>query len=186
MGGGQPGSEEIVRSETIYAGKLLTLRRDQVRLESGREATREVVLHPGAVAVVPLLPNGRVVMVRQYRHAAGRALLEIPAGTLDQQGESAEDAVARELQEETGYRAAHLAPLVTFYTAPGFCTERISLFLATGLTRGEQTMMDDEAIMIEEIALADLPALIARGEIADAKTLTGLLLAQNHRSPVGA
>lgn len=98
MGGGQPGSEEIVRRETIYAGKLLTLRRDQVRLESGREATREVVLHPGAVAVVPLLPNGRVVMVRQYRHAAGRALLEIPAGTLDQQGESAEDAVARELQ----------------------------------------------------------------------------------------
>jgi 8-oxo-dGTP pyrophosphatase MutT (NUDIX family) len=117
-------------------------------------------------------------MVRQYRHAAGRALLEIPAGTLDQQGESAEDAVARELQEETGYRAAHLAPLVTFYTAPGFCTERISLFLATGLTRGEQTMMDDEAITIEEIALDDLPALIARGEIADAKTLTGLLLAR--------
>ena len=180
MGIGQPGGEEIIGGETIYAGKLLTLRRDQVRLESGREAIREVVVHPGAVAVVLILPDGRVVMVRQYRHAAGRALLEIPAGTLDQPGESVEVAAARELREETGYSAAHLTLLVAFYTAPGFCTERITLFLATDLTRGEQSPMDDEAITIEEVALADLPVLIARGEIADAKTLTGLLLARDH------
>lgn len=180
MGASQPGGEEIIGGETIYAGKLLTVRRDQVRLANGREAVREVVVHPGAVAVVPVLPDGRVVLVRQYRHAAGRALLEIPAGTLDQPGEAVEAAAARELREETGYSAAHLALLVAFYTAPGFCTERITLFLATGLTRGEQEPMDDEAITIEEVAIADLPVLIARGEIADAKTLTGLLLAREH------
>lgn len=181
MSGGHPGGEEVIGSETIYAGKLLTMRRDQVRLANGRESVREIVLHPGAVAIVPILPNGRVIMVRQYRHAAGRTLLEIPAGTLDQPGETLEAAAARELQEETGYRAAHLALLVTFYTAPGFCTERISLFLATGLTGGAQNLMDDEAITLEEIAIADIPALIARGEIADAKTLTGLLLAREHQ-----
>lgn len=181
MSGGQPGGEEIIGSETIYAGKLLTMRRDQVRLENGRESVREVVLHPGAVAIVPILPNGRVIMVRQYRHAAGRTLLEIPAGTLDQPGEVIEAAAARELQEETGYRAEHLALLASFYTAPGFCTERITLFLATGLTGGAQNLMDDEAISLEEIDLAELPVLIARGEIADAKTLTGLLLAREHQ-----
>ena len=180
MGIGQPGGEEIIGGETIYAGKLLTLRRDQVRLENGREATREVVVHPGAVAIVPVLPDGRVIMVRQYRHAAGRALLEIPAGTLDQLGEAVEAAAIRELREETGYSAAHLALLVAFYTAPGFCTERITLFLATGLTRGDQSLMDDEAITLEEVALTDIPVLIARGEIADAMTLTGLLLAREH------
>ena len=184
MSADQQGGEEIIGGETIYAGKLLTLRRDRVRLENGREAVREVVVHPGAVAIVPVLPDGRVVMVRQYRHAAGRALLEIPAGTLDLPGEALEAAAVRELREETGYSAAHLSLLVAFYTAPGFCTERITLFLATGLTRGEQEPMDDEAITIEEIDIADIPVLIASGEIADAKTLTGLLLAREHAAQV--
>ncbi len=169
--------EVVLSSEELFKGKLLTLNRDRVRLADGRETIREVVEHPGAVAVVPLLPNGRVVLVRQYRHAAGQALLEIPAGTLDQPGESLEAAATRELAEETGYQAAELRELVTFYTAPGFCTERITLFLATGLTRGDQSLMDDEAISVEEIALADVPDLIARGTFADAKTLVGLLAA---------
>lgn len=174
---GATGGEETVRQEVIYQGKLLTIRKDRVRLAHGREATRELVVHPGAVAIVPLLPDGRVILVRQYRYAAGRALLEIPAGTLDQPGESLVAAVARELAEETGYTATDYTELVAFFTAPGFCTERITLFLATGLTPGAQQLMEDEEITLELVPLADIPTLIARGDIADAKTLTGLLLA---------
>jgi ADP-ribose pyrophosphatase len=180
MSAGEPGGEVVLRSEELYAGKLLTLRRDEVRLENGRETAREVVVHPGAVAIVPLLPGDRVVLVRQYRHAAGRALLEIPAGTLDQPGETIEAAAARELEEETGYRAERYTRLTGFFTAPGFCTEWITVFLATGLTRGDQGLMEDEAITVEEVALDDVAALLARGELADAKTLVGLLAAREH------
>ena len=172
------GAEQVLRSEHPFVGKLLALRVDQVRLEGGRETAREVVEHPGAVAIVPLLPDGRVVLVRQYRHAVGRALLEIPAGTLDREGESREEAAARELEEETGFRAAQLTPLVTFYPAPGFCTEQLTIFLATGLTQGDQGQMEDEAITVETVALSEVPALVARGELGDAKSIIGLLLAR--------
>lgn len=176
---GEPGAERVIASERVYRGKLLTFRVDRVALPSGRETTREVVEHPGAVAIVPLLDDGRVALVRQYRHAVGRALLEIPAGTRDHPGESAEAAAARELEEETGYRAARLVPLATFYTAPGFATEEMHLFLATGLTRGAQGQMEDEDITVELVPLADVPALLARGDLADAKSLVGLLLARD-------
>jgi len=176
---GGPDAERVLHSERVFAGRLLNLRVDRVALPNGRETTREVVEHPGAVAIVPLHDDGRVVLVRQYRHAVGRSLLEIPAGTLDQGEESAEAAAARELQEETGYRAARLTPLATFYPAPGFATERMTVFLATGLTDGDQSQMEDEIITVETVPLAELPALLARGEIADAKTLVGLLLARD-------
>src|SRR5436309_1627786 len=176
---GGPDAERVLHSERVFAGRLLNLRVDRVALPNGRETTREVVEHPGAVAIVPLHDDGRVVLVRQYRHAVGRSLLEIPAGTLDQGEESAEAAAARELQEETGYRAARLTPLATFYPAPGFATERMTVFLATGLTDGDQGQMEDENITVETIPLAELPALLARGELADAKTLVGLLLARD-------
>ncbi len=178
MGRDTDGAERVLHSERPFSGKLLALRVDRVALPSGRETTREVVEHPGAVAIVPLLPDGRVVLVRQYRHAVGAALLEVPAGTLDQLGESPEEAAARELEEETGFRAARLTPLVTFFPAPGFCTERLTIFLATGLTGGAQGPMDDEDITVETIALDEVPALIARGELRDAKTLVGLLSAR--------
>lgn len=171
--------ERLLGSERVFAGKLLTMRVDRVALPNGRETTREVVEHPGAVGIVPLLPDGRVVLVRQYRHAVGRALLEIPAGTRDRPGEAAEAAAARELAEETGYRAARLTRLAAFYTAPGFCTEELTLFLATGLTAGAPAAMDDEAITVETVALDAVPALLARGEIADAKTIVGLLAARD-------
>lgn len=172
------GGERVLGSEGVFAGKLLTVRVDRVALPGGRETAREIVEHPGAVGIVPLLPDGRVVLVRQYRHAVGRALLEIPAGTRDQPGESAEAAAARELAEETGYRAASLTRLAAFYTAPGFCTEELTLFLATGLTAGAPAAMDDEAIAVETVALDAVPVLLARGEIADAKTIVGLLAAR--------
>ncbi len=171
------GGEQTIGEETIYRGKLLTIRKDRVRLPNGRETVREVVVHPGAVAIVPLLLDGRVILVRQYRYAAGRALLEIPAGTLDQPGESPAAAAARELAEETGYTATDYRELAAFFTAPGFCTEKITVYLATGLTHGAQDQMEDEDIALEIVPLADAPALIASGDIADAKTIAGLLLA---------
>ncbi len=171
------GGEQTIGEETIYRGKLLTIRKDRVRLPNGLETVREVVVHSGAVAIVPLLPDGRVILVRQYRYAAGRVLLEIPAGTLDQPGEAPADTAARELAEETGYTATDYRELTAFFTAPGFCTEKITVYLATGLTHGAQDQMEDEDIALEIVPLADAPALIASGDIADAKTIAGLLLA---------
>jgi len=176
-GAGATGGEQTLSAETIYRGKLLTIRKDRVRLENGRESVREVVVHPGAVAIVPLLPDGRVLLVRQYRYAAGRALLEIPAGTLDQPGESPAAAAARELGEETGYTATDYRELTAFFTAPGFCTEKITVYLATGLTPGAQNQMEDEDIALEIVPLSTVPTLIANGDIADAKTISGLLMA---------
>ncbi len=184
-GAGATGGEQTLREETIYRGKLLTIRKDQVRLENGRETVREVVVHPGAVAIVPLLPDGRVILVRQYRYAAGRALLEIPAGTLDRPGESPGAAAARELGEETGYTATDYRELAAFFTAPGFCTEKITVYLATGLTPGGQDQMDDENITLEIVPLTDTPALIVGGDIADAKTISGLLLAMREAAVGG-
>ncbi len=183
---GGEGAERVLRSERVFDGRLLKLRVDRVALPSGRETTREVVEHPGAVAIVPLLDDGRAVLVRQYRHAVGRALLEIPAGTLDQPGESVEDAAARELAEETGYTAARLERLAAFYPAPGFATEHMTLFLATGLTAGDQGVMEDEEITVEFVPLDEVPERLARGDFSDAKTRAGLLLARERRQrPAG-
>ena len=171
--------EQVLQTAELYRGPKIGLRIDAVRLADGRETTRAVVFHPGAVAIVPLLPDGRVVLIRQYRHATGEVLLELPAGTRDQPGEAPIDTAARELIEETGYRAGHLEQLSDFYTAPGFCNELMSLYLATGLTLGDQRLMDDEAIAVEVLPLSDALGLIADGTIRDAKTIIGLLLARD-------
>ena len=168
--------EEVLRSDELFRGRRIGLRRDHVRMANGRETTREVVFHPGAVAVVPFLPDGRVVLIRQYRHATGEVLLELPAGTRDVPGENPADTAARELVEETGYRAGRLAHLADFYTAPGFCNELMSLFVATDLTPGDRHLMDDEAIGVEPFSLAAARALVVDGAIRDAKTIIGLTL----------
>lgn len=135
--------------------------------------SREVVVHPGAVVVVPLLEGGRVVMVRNHRHAIGRHLLELPAGTLDREEPPAACA-ARELAEETGYRAGQLRPLCSFFSAPGFCTEELHAFVASDLTAGRPEPEPGEMVQAEVHSLESIRAMIAAGTIHDAKTMAAL------------
>lgn len=170
--------EELVSSKYVYRGSVLNLRLDTVRLPDGKESLREIAEHRGAVAIVPLDNKGRVTLVRQYRAAVGRELLEIPAGTLEE-GEAAETGAPRELKEETGLQARRWDTLVRFYGSPGVLTEEMVLFLARDLREGEMQLMDDEDIQPVKLLLSDALALIARGEIADAKTIIGLLLTRD-------
>jgi ADP-ribose pyrophosphatase len=167
-------AEKIIRSEYLYRGSILKLRLDQVRLPSQRIVAREIVEHRGAVAIVALDKDERVLLVRQYRSAAARHLLEIPAGTLEE-GEDPNLCAVRELREETGYSAARWELLGQFYASPGFCTEKMFLFLARDLSDGAATPEDDEVITVAWMPLADALEAIERGEILDAKTMIGLL-----------
>jgi ADP-ribose pyrophosphatase len=168
--------EERIASQMIYSGRLVNLRVDRVRLPFGKEATREVVEHRGAVGLVPLDEQGRVLMVRQYRVPASRVLLEIPAGTLEE-GEDPLACAQRELQEETGYAADCLEPLAAFYSAPGFCTEYLHIFRATGLRNNPRRADVDENIVLERVHLCEALDMVRRGDICDAKSIIGLLLA---------
>jgi len=170
--------EEPITSETVFQGRLLTVRVDTIRLPSGRTATREVVAHPGAVAMVPLLDDNRVLMVRQWRHAAGQALLEIPAGALAP-GEDPAECAARELMEEIGYRPGSLTPLCSMFVAPGYTTEKITVYLAKELTPERLAHDVDENIEVVTLSWDEVDDLLLRGELADAKTLVGLLLARS-------
>jgi len=166
-------TETIIQSEYLYRGKVVKLRLDQVRMANNQTAAREVVEHQGAVAVVALDAKKRVLMVRQYRSGAQSELLEIPAGTLEPNEDPATCA-QRELQEETGFRAARLKNLGYFYSSPGFCTEKMYLFLARNLKPGNAAPDTDEIIRAEWMPLARALRLIERGEIVDAKTIVGL------------
>jgi ADP-ribose pyrophosphatase len=168
------GAEATVASQRVYEGWLVNLRVDTVRLENDRLTRREIVEHPGAVAVVALDDDDSVLLVRQFRKPAEKELLEIPAGTLEA-GEEPIACARRELKEETGYRAGCLEQVGGFYSSPGFCTEYIRLYLATGLQKGRSAPEDDEAIEIIKVPLSDLPALLSQGEICDGKTIAGLL-----------
>lgn len=176
--------EEPLASTVVHAGRYLTFRIDDVRTPEGRRARREVVGHPGAVAVVAVDDDGAVLLVRQWRHAAGRALLEIPAGTLDRgEGGATEDpdrAARRELEEETGFRAGSWRKLGEFWTAPGFTTELMHLYLATDLEpAGDDRLApdQDERFVLEHVPLADAVALVMAGGILDAKSVAGVLWA---------
>lgn len=168
--------ERTLTSHLVYDGRLLRLRVEEVELPSGRRTTREVVEARGAVGIVALDEAGRVVFVRQYRKPAGRELWEIPAGTLEP-GERPADCARRELAEETGFDAREIAPLAAFYTSPGFSNEWVHLFLARGLSEGRQAQEDDEAIRVALVPLTQALAMIRTGDICDAKTIAGLLLA---------
>ena len=164
---------KVLATKMIYAGRIINLRLDTLELPDGGEATREIVEHPGAVAVVAINPKGEVVLVRQYRHAAGETLLEIPAGLLEP-GENQSECALRELREETGYQAANIRKLFSCYTTPGFSNEMIHIYLATDLTMFQQDLDPDEDIEILELPLTDAITLIEKGEITDTKTIAAL------------
>ena len=177
-------TERVVESRVIHRGHYLTFRIDTIERPDGTRAERDVVGHPGAVAIVAIDEADRVLMVRQYRVPAGQALLEIPAGTLDidpNTGATEDHALAarRELEEETGYRAASWRHLTSFWTAPGFATELMHLWLATDLSPAHENRLgpdEDERLELERIPWAEVLAASERGKIADAKSLVGLLL----------
>lgn len=182
-GGTQTGSRRTRPPETkisgkrVYEGRVLNLEVDRVRLAGGRQAVREVVRHPGAAVVVPVLDDGRILLVRQFRYAAGETLLELPAGKRDSNEEPAACAM-RELAEETGFAAASLTYLAGFFTAPGFTDEFIHCFVASGLQRAAEAVVKDadEELEVLAVTLEEAHRLIAGGAIRDAKTLVGLLL----------
>ncbi len=168
-----PFSEETYRSERVFQGRLLNLRMDEVTLSDGRRARREIVEHPGAVAILAVDSQGRVALVRQFRTAAQSELWEIPAGTLEP-NEKPLECARRELQEETGFSAQDWKELLTFYTAPGFCTEKMQLFLAENLQSVAQSVkISDEQIAVRFYSRAEIEALLK--DLQDAKTLVALL-----------
>ena len=166
-----------VSSERLYTGKVLSMRRDMIRLSSGEQGyERGGVDHPGAVVVVPVTAAGEVLLVRQYRYAAGEALLECVAGTLEP-GEAPASCAAREVQEEAGVKAGRLTPLAEFYSAPGFCTEKLYLFLAEDLSESRLPGDEDEEIDVVRLPLREAAAMAQRGDLRDAKTIVALCLA---------
>lgn len=173
-------SEELVSSQRVYEGRVVSLRVDTVRLPSDRITEREIVEHQGSVAIVALDEEDDVLLVNQFRAAVGRALLEIPAGTLEAD-EEAEACALRELQEETGYVAGHIEELYVFYTSPGFSNERIWLYLATNLEPGSQDMESDENIEVVKLPFGRALEMINLGEICDGKTILGLMAAYVRR-----
>lgn len=168
--------EVFVKSERVFDGALLKVRKDTVALPNGKEAVREWITHPGAAAVVPILDDGRIAMVRQYRYPVDKVTLEVPAGKLDQ-AEDPEVCVRRELREETGYEAKTIRKVAAILTTPGFSDERIHLYVAEGLAAGKQCPDEDEFIHVVKFTREEIAAMIRSGEIDDAKTMLALLLA---------
>jgi ADP-ribose diphosphatase len=177
--GPDDGGFRVVASDTLCDAGFLQLARLRVAGEDGEEFARHVVHHPGAVVVVPVIDND-ALLVRQWRVATGRVLLEVPAGKRDVAGEAPAATANRELEEEIGYVAHRLDPLCEFYNSPGFCDEYTHLFLATELEERTRAAVSHEeaAMTIERVALDDVDDLIATGELIDAKSIIGLLLAR--------
>ena len=167
--------EECTESRTVYSGKIVTLLEDKVRLPNGKTAGREVVRHPGGVGVLALDGDGSVSLVRQFRYPLGRELLEIPAGKLDRSDEDPARAAARELSEETGLEADKWTSLGTLLSSPGFCDEKLYLYLAQGLHRREQHLDEDEFLDVLTVPFEQLAEKVMSGEVSDGKTVSAVL-----------
>jgi len=172
----QTDPESTIESKDIYQGRIIKLRVDTVQLPSGRTTTREIVEHEDAVCVVPIDENNNVLMVRQYRKAAQLNLLEVPAGGVEA-GETPDETVLRELQEEVSVTSGSLRRLSGFWVSPGWATEFMHAYLATDLTPASLPADDDEYISVERVPLDSIPGLIESGEIQDSKSIASLLLA---------
>ena len=164
----------ILSHEEIYRGKIVTLHVDTIRQASGTSTIREVVLHPGGVTAIPVLKDGRLMLIRQFRYPIGKFILELPAGKLDS-GQTPLETIAREIEEETGYCAGTLTQECTFYTTPGFSNESIHLFLARDLTLKGQRLEEGEHITVVFLSLEECLEKIRTGEIDDGKTILGIL-----------
>ena len=167
-------AEETIGSQTIYSGKILSLRRDTVRVRDGKVAIREIVEHGGAVGIVAFTDEGKIILVKQFRKATNKELVEIPAGTLEI-GEDPVRCASRELEEETGYRASEMKPVLSFYLAPGYSTEIMHIFRANDLRKTRQRLEEDEAVELIEVDLDEAISMVRRNEIEDAKTISSLL-----------
>jgi len=169
--------ERTINTKRIYDGRIVSLRVDTVELPDGKTSEREIVEHRGAVAIVPLTDSGEVIMVRQFRQAAGEVLIEIPAGTLGE-GEDPEDCARRELVEETGFGARNMTRLFGSYLSPGYSNEMLHTYLATGLSQEQAEQDEDEFVEVVRVRLDDIMDMIRRGEIKDAKSICGCLIAE--------
>lgn len=174
----------VLSSKTLYKGRIVHLKLDRIVEPGGITVSREVVEHPGSIVIIPHLPNGKMILVRQYRYAAQKSMWELVAGTLEP-GESVIHAARRELLEETGYRAGSLKRLFSFFPSPGFLTERMHLVEAFDLTQEESDPEADERIQVGEFSTRQLGKLLRERKIDDGKTLVGLLWAGSGQSSGG-
>ena len=172
---------QILKSVEIFRGRVIEVTLDTIR-EGDKTYDREVVHHPGSAVIIPVFEDGTIALVRQYRHSAVRYLLEAPAGTL-KRGEAPEEGAARELEEELGYVAASLEKLTEFFVSPGFCEEKMWVYLATEMTETQQQLEDDEIVEVVRIPFSQALSMITTGEIDDAKTIIGVMLAAPRVGP---
>ena len=170
---------ELLKSEILMKGRAFTIRRDYLKTPDNRETKFDIIEHGGSVVIIPIDENGNVLLVRQYRHAASMDLLELPAGTLDE-NEEPEICAAREIREETGMAAGKFVKLGSFYLASGYSTEYMHVFLATDLSEDPLEADDDEFLSLESVPLAVAIQMAERGEMPDAKSLAALLMARSH------
>ena len=173
-------AEKILSSRTIYEGRILKLRVDTIQTADGRQTTREIVEHADCIAVIAVDAEDNILLVKQYRGALAKELLEIPAGGIDA-GEDAEAAVIREMQEETGFRPERVERLGGFYSTPGFCNEYLYLYLATDLIASQLYAEDTEGIEVVRVPIAQVRELVTSGRICDAKSIAGLFTYLEHR-----
>jgi 8-oxo-dGTP pyrophosphatase MutT (NUDIX family) len=168
---------EFISSEILLQGRTFKVRRDTLKTPDGHETRLEILEHGGSVVLVPVDSDGNLLFVRQYRHATGGNLLELPAGTREQE-EPYEECAAREIREETGMEASRLQKVGEFYLAPGYSSEFMAVFLATGLKYNPLDADDDEFLQVEKIPLKDVTAMFERGDVPDSKSLAAWLLAK--------